>query len=40
MFLNGGTLKRSLPSTIVRIVRGRIVVIREGKINTKELKSI
>jgi L-threonylcarbamoyladenylate synthase len=40
MFLNGGTLKRSLPSTIVRVVRDRIVVIREGKISTEELKSV
>jgi L-threonylcarbamoyladenylate synthase len=40
MFLNGGTLKRSLPSTIIRVVHGRVAVIREGKISTEELKSI
>jgi L-threonylcarbamoyladenylate synthase len=30
MYLDGGTLARSLPSTIVRVRRGRIIVIREG----------
>ena len=40
LFLNDGTLKRSLPSTIVRVRRGRISVLREGKISTKELKSV
>jgi L-threonylcarbamoyladenylate synthase len=40
LFLNGDTLKHSLPSTIVRVRRGRIVVLREGKISTKELKPV
>jgi L-threonylcarbamoyladenylate synthase len=40
LFLNTGTLKRSLPSTIVRVVHGRIVVIREGRVRVKELELI
>lgn len=35
-FMNGGALKKSLPSTIVRIERGHIVVLREGKIDVEK----
>ncbi len=37
LFLNGGTLKRSLPSTIVRVLQGRIIVLREGKVPARRL---
>ncbi len=33
MYLDAGTLTRSLPSTIVRVRRGRVEVLREGKIS-------
>jgi L-threonylcarbamoyladenylate synthase len=37
IYLDGGTLARSLPSTIVRVRRGRIEIIREGKISKEAL---
>jgi L-threonylcarbamoyladenylate synthase len=40
MFLNGGTLKRSYPSTIVRVQRGRVAVLRKGKISAQALERI
>jgi L-threonylcarbamoyladenylate synthase len=36
-FLDGGRLKKSLPSTIIRITRGVVVVIREGATAIKEI---
>lgn len=34
IFLDGGTLTRSLPSTIVRVRRGKIIILRKGRIPT------
>jgi len=38
MFLNGGTLSRSLPSTIVQVRKGRVSILRTGKISAGEIE--
>jgi len=37
-YLNGGALKRSLPSTIVRVRGKKIIVIREGKVSLSKIQ--
>lgn len=38
LFLNGGMLPRSLPSTIVRVQRGRLIILREGAVPSESLQ--
>jgi L-threonylcarbamoyladenylate synthase len=38
LFLDGGRLKKSLPSTIVKTKKDSLIVIREGAVNIKEVR--